>query len=158
MSTGLTQSIQVLPLVRKFLAKHYTIEPFQLSAINNPFAMFLLNSLDVYPSKEEVQGFDKLSATLEVSMTKKQVRYHGYGRHFNQKKVFAFSSFVRSYFMQVAVREMDVRVQKGESVVKAAQAILKRYDLSEDELSLDSLTRHFRAYNKTINELVVAAW
>jgi len=156
--SGLTQSIQVLPLVRKFLSKHYNIDSFQLSAINNPFAAFLLNSLDSYPSKDEIKEFAELTDTLSVSMTKKQVRYHGYGRHFNQQKVVSFNRFVRQTFMQVAAREMAVRVEMGQGVYDAARNILKRYDLSEDDLGFDSLVRYYYAYQKTINELSVAAW
>lgn len=156
MSTLLTESIRVAPLVRKFLSKHYDVTPFRLYAQNNPYAAFLLNSLDSYPSKEPFKEYQKLSDSLQVTLSDHQVRTLHNARYFSQQKLVAFNSFVSQNFMQMATREMLVRVETGQMITQAARHILARYELSEDDLSLDALIRYYNAYHQTINGKVKA--
>ncbi|MVM35647.1 hypothetical protein GO755_36870 [Spirosoma sp. HMF4905] len=50
MSTLQTETIRVAPLVRKFLSKHCDVAPFRLHSKNNPYATFLINSLETHPT------------------------------------------------------------------------------------------------------------
>jgi hypothetical protein len=163
MPNVVTQTIAVYPVVRKFLAKHYPIAPFALKAANNPFAAYLLNALDSYQCKKEVKDFKKLTATLDVSMTKSQIREYYYAKHFNQQKLVRFNEFVKQTFLQVASREMAARIESGKGlydkgVYEAARMILDRYDLTEDEMGLDTLVRYYYNQQEALSAQQPAAW
>lgn len=158
MSVHLTETIRVAPLVRKFLSKHYDTFPFRLHGKNNPYGAFLINSLDNLPAKESFRQYESLTAEMQVSLTDNQIRTQKNARHFNPQKLIAFNAFVQQSFLQMATREMVVRVETGEKVIRAAELILKRYDMTEDDLSLDTLVRYYNAYGKSIMGLVKVPW
>lgn len=141
----LTMSIPVYPVVRKFLAAHYDTQPFLISYYGNPFGAYLQACLDRYPTPEVPSRYYRLSDRLEVGLSVGAARSR-FGRNLSPVKIVAFNQFVKRSFIDRLVSETTVRMAYGENTTDSIAHILNRYELSEDEMPLDSAIRYYYRY------------
>ncbi|MFD1143021.1 hypothetical protein ACFQ4C_17980 [Larkinella insperata] len=142
-----TTDIRVFPLVRKFLCFHFPTAPFLIGAeingtFTNSFSAYLWACLDRYPRKEEPKAYMRLTDTMTVG-TKRWMAAHGFGSSLSPEKVVSFNQFVKKTFLEQMVHETAVRESYGGFVSESIENFLKRYDLDESEMSLETAIRYY---------------
>lgn len=140
--------IQVAPVVYKYLAHHYPVKPFLIQGGGNkafnPYSEFLNNGLERYRylDAERPASFAKLTARLPVAVSACKDRY-GFGSQLTPAKIWSFNEFVRRSFMRQLVADAQLRASYGDKVQTSITNFLRRYTITEDELSLEVAMRYY---------------
>lgn len=155
-SRVLTFDIQVYPLVAKFLAHHYQTRPFEVSNVSNPYSSYLYACLDRYDHRDTQQlqprKKGRLTATLTIGVSRWRVKSFASGQ-ISAHKVSCFNDFVKQMFFEKLTHEVALRTALGMGLKAATERFLKRYELSEDELSIDTALRYYARWRRKMLQM-----
>lgn len=148
-----TYAIHVYPLVLKFLSYHYDTSPFQLINVKNPYASYLQGCLDRYDSREMQlpRKYEQLTARLTIGISKWHIKRCAAGK-LSPQKVAAFNDFVKQMFFEKLTTEVAMHTALGLGVKTAIEQFLVRYDIVEEELSIEMAMRY---YGRTRRKLLL---
>lgn len=146
-----TFDIKVYPLVAKFLAHHYNTKPFEVSNVSNPYSSYLYACLDRYDHRDTQQlqprKKSRLTATLTIGISRWRIKSFA-GGQISAHKVSCFNDFAKQMFFEKLTSEVALRTALGMGLKAATERFLHRYDISEDELSIDTALRYYARWRR----------
>ena len=139
------------PIVRKFLAKNFTI-PFVVAARENPYSNYLAACLDRNPSHRKYIQTDELTDRLPILVAGWRQK-SGFGKVITPAAALSFNQFVLEDFMHRIMMQLVLTHINGKSVEHSAQMVIDRYCLTDAELSLDAMMTYYVLHRQSFLHL-----
>jgi hypothetical protein len=148
-----TEKVAVRPFLKKYLGKHYEVEPFVVST-ENAYGMLLYYSLErplrLVTDEPEKVVIDKnlYCDTLNVKIGENYWNHRG--NTISEQSQLHFNKFVLHNFNEEFYKYVKHRIGPKGSINNAIRNFLEMYDISEDDLSFRTIQRAFQRRNAKV--------
>ncbi|MDB5149207.1 MAG: hypothetical protein JWQ57_3227 [Mucilaginibacter sp.] len=138
--------------VKKFIARQYPVTPFLVSR-NNPYGMFLYNSLAKLGAKQQPVP-DNLNPSIynsNIKLLLSEDLWRRKGWYINPAKKLDFNKFVEQQIDQAFYQYMDVSTAiLHYRIYNSILAFREYYGFTEDDYSIKTLEKKFERYRNSL--------
>lgn len=131
--------IAIKPYLKKYLAKDFDINPFEISRAN-PYGLYLLNSLKPADSKQDMELDQKVhSETLTTVLGEKY--WIERGHVISKSQQYYFNKSVDYFFREEMYKYIWMRIGPKGSLNQAIVTFCEHYGITEDDLALKTIQK-----------------
>ncbi|HEY0056297.1 MAG TPA: hypothetical protein VGB63_13150 [Pedobacter sp.] len=148
----LSLPVALQPYLKKYLAYHYSVEPFILTEKNRHGA-FLINSLR-HKSKVEPEGrgMNYRYLTTKVDIELSEFYWRNFGNVIPLKCQYRFNNFLLDEFQEKMVEFVQPRLERKGDLNMRLLTFREKFSISEDELPIKTMQK---AWEREKNRITI---
>ncbi|MBC8053763.1 MAG: hypothetical protein H7Y13_11930 [Sphingobacteriaceae bacterium] len=144
--------VALQPYLKKYLAYHYSVDPFILTE-KNRYGAFLINSLRHKTKAEPEQlGMNMRYLTCKMEVELSEFYWRNFGNVIPTKCQYRFNNFLLDEFQEKMVEFVQPRLQRKGDLNMRLLTFREKFSILEDELPIKTMQK---AWEREKNRITI---